>query len=152
MKNKDVYKLTDEIPITLDILKRRWRLFGHILRLHENTPAKKSMYHYFSPSSETKYRGRTRQTLPKTLSDDIVRTVKEDPEFNVKYSIAGLKTLQHLETLMDMAYNRKRWLSLTTDIYKVAEAVMRPMFQQEAFIAKGNNIYECCLFSPVCNK
>ena len=50
MKNDEVYKIAEETPISLQITKSRWKLFGHILRLDEETPAKKAMRYYFSMS------------------------------------------------------------------------------------------------------
>ena len=103
MKNKDVYRITEEKPLTLQILRSRWKLFGHILRLDDRTPAKISMKHYYSPSTSPKFKGRPRQTLPKTLSDDLVRTVKEEPSFYNDFKVAELKTLNELEKLNNIA-------------------------------------------------
>ena len=58
ISNSDLYQRTNEIPLTLTILKNRWKLLGHILRLHPQTPAQQSMRHYFSPCQNSSFRGR----------------------------------------------------------------------------------------------
>ena len=50
IKNKDLYERTNEQPLSLTILKNRWKLFGHTLRLNSETPARKSMLCYFTDS------------------------------------------------------------------------------------------------------
>ena len=35
------------MPAGLQVIDARLRLFGHVLRMHENTPARKAMLHYF---------------------------------------------------------------------------------------------------------
>ena len=67
ISNNDLYQRTNEIPLTLTILKNRWKLFGHIIRLHPQTPAQQLMIYYFSPSQSSSFRSRQRITLPITL-------------------------------------------------------------------------------------
>ena len=62
--NAEVYKQTGEEVITLQILRNRWKLFGHVLRSNPRTPAQKAMNHYFEPSRAKKFRGKPRVTLP----------------------------------------------------------------------------------------
>ena len=40
--NEELYKLTKTRPLSIDITKARWKMFGHVLRMKENTPARKS--------------------------------------------------------------------------------------------------------------
>ena len=73
ISNSDLYQRTNEIPLTLTILKKRWKLFSHILRLHPQTPVQQPMRHYFSPSQNISFRGRQRITLPITLNKGLIR-------------------------------------------------------------------------------
>lgn len=41
----DLYKRTNEIPLSLTVLKNRWKLFSQILRLHPQTPAQQYPHH-----------------------------------------------------------------------------------------------------------
>ena len=43
LKNKRLYEISNEYPIGDTICKMRWNLFGHILRLPEQSPAKNAM-------------------------------------------------------------------------------------------------------------
>ena len=126
MKNEDVYKLTEEVPISLEITKNRWKLLGHVLRMDKDTPAKKAMLYYFSPSESKKFSGRPRTTLPTRLSDDIKLAAEAEANFFVEYKVNELKTYNDLVKLNEIAKDRKRWIELSTKIYKAAEAAMRP--------------------------
>ena len=44
VSNEDLYKEAGVVPASLQVLDARWRLFGHILRMNENTPARKPWY------------------------------------------------------------------------------------------------------------
>eukprot|EP00794_Sanderia_malayensis_P006626 gene6626-7373_t len=45
--------------------KRRWELFGHILRRDRNTPASKAMELYFITMKANAFKGKPRTTQPK---------------------------------------------------------------------------------------
>ena len=57
--------MTGARPLSIDITKSRWRIFGHALRLNENTPAaRKAMKWFFQvPEGCRKFRGRKRATI-----------------------------------------------------------------------------------------
>ncbi len=52
--------------------KGRWRLFGHALRLSDETPAARAMKFYFE-RSEKGFRGRPQETIVTTLNKGITR-------------------------------------------------------------------------------
>ena len=68
--NQSLYTKCKEIPLSLQILENRWRLFGHILRRDKDIPANKAMSLYFVKCAEG-FRGRPITTLPVTLSKDL---------------------------------------------------------------------------------
>ena len=41
--NIELYRVTGARPLTIDITRSRWKMFGHALRLHKDTPARKAM-------------------------------------------------------------------------------------------------------------
>ena len=125
VRNKKLYKITEEQPISLEITKRRWKLFGHILRLPEDTPAQISMIHYFTPTNNKRFKGRARITLPKTLDNDIEDTNKYNNDLSTIFKITQLKNFNDLQKLKEIAKNRKSWISLTKLICNAAEAVTR---------------------------
>ena len=47
IKSKNLYRLTNAKPVSIEITERRWNLFGHVLRLNKDTPARKAMKFYF---------------------------------------------------------------------------------------------------------
>ena len=125
IRNKKLYKITEEQPISLEITKRRWKLFGHILRLPEDTPAQRSMIHYFTPTNNKRFNGRARITLPKTLHNDIEDTNKHNNDLSTLFKITELKNINDLQKLKELAKNRTSWISLTNLICDAAEAVTR---------------------------
>ena len=122
MKNKEVYNKTNEIPITLEILAGRWRLFGHTLRMNDESPAQKAMFNYFTPSMKPKFRGRPRVTLPSTLNRDLEQNIDKNSEFYRRYEISNIKNVEDLEKLKVLAKDRKEWKNFSEMIYKTAEA------------------------------
>ena len=95
ISNSDLQQQTNEIPLTLAILKNRWKLFGHILFVHPQRPAQQPMIHFFSPSLNSSFKGRQCVTFPITLSKDSV-TASEHFSFIKRYEIQRLQSLQHL--------------------------------------------------------
>ena len=106
MKNKTVYKQTNTRPISVDITRARWKLFGHILRMKENTPARLAMKYFFQiPPGAKKFKGRKRTTIVTTINNDIERTRKMNPRFDLKV----IKTELDLRNVRVKSTNRKLW-------------------------------------------
>ena len=106
ISNENLYKITNSRPLTIDITKARWKMFGHALRLNEQTPARKAMRYYFQvPENCEKFRGRKRATLVTTLNRDITRTKTA----NARFYISELKTELDLRNARVKATNRNHW-------------------------------------------
>ena len=69
VKNEDLYAQVGILPASVQVVSARWRLFGHTLRLEENTPARKAMLYYFS-YNDMKGRQGPRVLLPTSLSKE----------------------------------------------------------------------------------
>ena len=82
ISNQNLYKRCEERPNSIDILKGGWRLFGHILRLSDETPAVKAMKFYFE-RSEKGFRGRPRESIVTTLNKDITRARSMERSFPI---------------------------------------------------------------------
>jgi hypothetical protein len=121
IRNKDLYELTQEIPLSLSILQNRWRLFGHILRLDSDTPARKSMAHYFTPSSQKKFRGRSRQTLPTTINRDLIRA-QNIRNIKDNFGINSFTDINDLNKLTIIASDKNKFDYLTEEVFKSAQA------------------------------
>ena len=101
-----MYKQTNTRPISVDITRARWKLFGHILRMKENTPARLAMKYYFQiPAGVKKFRGRKRTTIVTTINNDIERTRKMNPRFDLKI----INTELDLRNVRVKSTNRKLW-------------------------------------------
>ena len=46
--NEDLYSEAEVIPASQQVLESRWNMFGHVLRLNENAPARQAMTSYFN--------------------------------------------------------------------------------------------------------
>ena len=125
ISNKDLFQQTNRIPLTLTILKNRWKIFGHILRLLPQTPAQQSIRHYFLLSQNSGSRGTQRITLPITLDKDLVRA-SERFNFGQRYIIQQFQSLQDLDRLIKLGHDRQLWKHLCNDIFEVAQADWSP--------------------------
>ena len=121
ISNSGLYQRTNESPLTLTILKNRWKLFGHILRLHPHTPAQQSMRHYFSPSQNISSRSRQRIAIPIILNKDLV-SASQLFNFSQRYGIQQLQSLQDLDRLIKLGHDRQLWKHLCNDILEAAQA------------------------------
>ena len=109
--NHELYKLTKSRPLTIDITKARWKMFGHALRMNENTPARKAMKWFFRvPTGDgiEKFRGRKRATIITTLNNDIERTRQQ----NTNFTLPKLTSELNLRNIRVKALNRKYWQKL----------------------------------------
>ncbi|XP_065062423.1 uncharacterized protein LOC135689200 [Rhopilema esculentum] len=117
ISNQNLYKRCEEGPISIDILNGRWRLFGHILRLSDDTPAVKAMRFYFE-GSERGFRGRPRETLVTTLNKDITRARAMERSF----PLPNIKNNGDFEKIRSTARDRKEWRRLSEVVCRAAEA------------------------------
>jgi hypothetical protein len=109
ISNEKLYEVTKTRPLTIDITKARWKMFGHALRMDERTPARKAMKYYFeTPENCERFRGRKRATIVTTLNRDIVRT----KEYNTNFYISELNTELDLRNVRVKATNRNHWQKL----------------------------------------
>ena len=84
-------------------------MFGYVLRLNENTPARKAMKWCFQvPVGCKKFRGRKRATIVTTLNRDIERTRQQ----NTNFTLPNLNSELDLRNIRVKALNRKYWQKL----------------------------------------
>ena len=116
MRSKHLYKTTNTHPISADIAKQRWKLFGHILRMDKDTPARKAMQFFFEKTNAKKFRGRKRTTIVTTLNRDIHNTRLQHPQFD----LPTLKTELDLHNIRVKATNRVLWRRRVNLVYDAA--------------------------------
>ena len=100
-----LFNPVNNFTLTIDITQAKWKMFGHVLRMNENTPARKAIKHYFQLPQAAKYRGRKRATIVSTFNRDIERT----RELNERFAIPTLKSELDLRNTRIKALNRKHW-------------------------------------------
>ena len=94
--NDRLYQLTNTRPISYDITEARWKLFGHVIRLANATPAQQSMEYYFQNYDKNKkFSGRPRETLVTTLNKDIILANERDSSI---IPVQGLKKYSDIES------------------------------------------------------
>ena len=108
--NNSLYKKCQEKPLSLQILKARWNLFGHILRRDSDIPANRATRAYFIQYGH-KLRGRPTTTLPIVLNRDLGLI----DHFR-------LHSTDDLVKITELAKDRKQWRELSARIEKAAEA------------------------------
>ena len=86
-------------PLSLHAARLRWSLFGHILRLDPEVPAKKAMMYYCSQKHGP--RGRPKTTLPTILWAEARPILGRNPTIN---------------NFIDLAQDRDKWRGFTKDV------------------------------------
>ena len=122
MRNSIVYLQTGEKPLSIQIMQARWRLLGHCLRLHKDTPAKRAIMYFFQPSQGKGFRGRQRTTLPVVINKDLEKASKNET-IATKYELPDrLGNIEDMQLLNNLATDKDRWRTFVNDICKSAEA------------------------------
>ena len=126
MKNKRLYKIKKETPLSEQMRQARWRLLGHLLRLDRNTPCQKAVDYYFGvPECAKKHIDKGRTTLPIVIADDM--RLAEIGKININIininigSILIFRTKSYLEGLRVLAKDRIKWRELTAIICEQAQ-------------------------------
>ena len=90
-------------PASLIVVDARWRLFGHTLRLNENTPARMSMAYYFAKNMPGRKGKRT------TISSVLLSEYRD---------LTGQKIsrIDELPCMVEIASDRTKWRELVDDI------------------------------------
>jgi len=94
--NLKLYDMCDAKPISIDITEYRMRLFGHVLRSQDDTPAQIMMKMYFNP---------TMKQFKKNIPTSIVTALRKDLKLvNIK-----LSNLKQFEKVKELAQDRSTW-------------------------------------------
>jgi len=94
--NNDLYARCDISPASVQVINSRWRLFGHTLRLHEDSPARKAMAFYFEKDSPGRQGNRV--TIASALSNDYKSVTGKAISSSADY-----------KTVVRAAQNRESW-------------------------------------------
>jgi hypothetical protein len=109
--NTELYRVTKQQTISIQLTEARWKLFGHILRQNSDTITNEIMFKYFENQQEDKIKT---TKLPNSLPVQLNRDLKS---INERLTLQNSKDLQHLKKI---AQDRDTWKILTSKIVKKA--------------------------------
>ena len=100
ISNEDLYIVTKEKPWSEKIKRRRLNLLGHILRLHDDTPAKRAIQEYLKPH---------RRPVGKPPLTWITLIMKDTTAIREENNISKDFTETTLKQLSELARERTPW-------------------------------------------
>ena len=111
ISNNKLYEKCSSIPLSERVKKSRWKMFGHILRSPENSPASLALSFAVTGTSEISgRRGRHRINLLSLLRKDISRLhMSSNTLITQKLT---LKNTDDIYLLRDLAKHRVEWRKL----------------------------------------
>ena len=101
--NLDLYARCKVLPASIQSVNARWRLFGHTLRMKEDTPARLAMAYYFV--NDHKGRKGNYTTIASKLSSELKVTTGDI-----------ISSQSDLNVLIEVAQDRDLWKDLVQDI------------------------------------
>ena len=101
ISNEALYKRCELTPLSSRVESARWRMFGHILRSDENTPAQLALH--FAVNADATMKGRVGRH-----QNNLFRILKND----LKNRDILLNCTDDLENLKVLASDRIKWRSL----------------------------------------
>jgi hypothetical protein len=99
IKTIDLYRRCDDRRLGFRIMERRWKLFGHILRLPVDIPAYQTMVSYFEDDGKRE-RGRDVTSILRTLKQDLMQYMPQQ----------HLTSVADLLQLRCLAQDRRAWI------------------------------------------
>lgn len=101
IKNQELYRRCNAVPITERVRKARWTLLGHILRMDDNCPA--SLAFRYAVEASTCLRGR--RGRPRTNLFSVIQA-------DLKMHNITLNCVSDILYLKSIAYNRAQWRNM----------------------------------------
>ena len=119
ISNRQLYRKTKTQPISIDIVKARWKYFGHALRLPRDTPPQQAMTWYFKPElNQKRASGGRRTTIVSTIRADI----RQANQHHRNFDIPSLESLEDLNFIRVIAQDRNQWRLITKAVVDSAKA------------------------------
>ena len=79
------------------------------------------MIHYFSKSTQKKFKSRHRHTLPITINKDL-RRAQQHRDIKNKFQINSFTDINDLDKLTTIATDRNKWKDLCKEVHEAAQA------------------------------
>ena len=114
IRNKKLYEVCGTTPLSLRVTISRWKMFGHILRSPENSPAALALQFALSENSPLKRRvGNHRDNLLKSLQKDLKLIPMDHSSTNIdRHSQLTLTSPRDIVVLRNIANNKREWNNL----------------------------------------
>ena len=129
--NENLYAMCGLKPASVQVVNARWRLYGHVLRMNEDVPARQAMALYFD-GKEFKGRQGNFCSIASVLSDDYKKA------FGV-----SIKTKQEYESIILIAQDRERWKTVVEKVTSVFCEVREEKIIKKKEARKGLGVYWC---------
>ena len=104
--NEQLYKRSNATPVSLQVVHARWRLFGHTLRLGEDTPARMAMAYYSNKDHPGRQGNRT--TIASVLSN----------EYKAATGLS-IKSIKEYSNMVEYAQDRDTWRDIVDKVVTV---------------------------------
>ena len=115
--NEKLYENCKSNKLSETIRDSRWRMLGHVLRMADDIPAKRTMIQYFREKT-TCFRGTPRTTLPIIINKELEEINEKAKELATELKLpTQLKTIQDLKALETIAQQRMKWRYLMTNMH-----------------------------------
>ena len=125
--NTAVYKMGHCLPISVEIIYRRWRFLGHLLRLRADAPARKAMELFYiarfpGHPARLKHRGHPFTSLPGLLDEEFKLLGRRRFELTggALHGIGEITQLKHINRLSVLAADRAKWRTLVEAVKEAA--------------------------------
>lgn len=114
ISNEDLYRRCNAEPLGSIIKRLRWKMFGHVLRLSQDTPAQLAM-DFYCTSAASMQRGRAKTTLPVLLLNEY-HAYKQQ----LKKSSYRQTPTTALKELRRQAADRDNWAQVVKEVCQLA--------------------------------
>ena len=116
ISNAELYRITNQQPWSTTIQKRRLSWLGHLMRLNEQTPARRALEEYSNPEIK-RPRGKPPITWMAMIRDDL-QTI------NIKLNLN--KQQETIQKLQQLTSNRQQWKRTSREIITKRQNEQQP--------------------------
>ena len=130
ISNNDLYAEAGLEAASIQVVKARWMLFGHTLRLHEHTPARLAMLSYFNNANDDKIRlGRPAVTIATCLSNEYMKCTGDK-----------INNIDHYNMVLHKAQDKIVWRQIVDDVVNVHKKALMEKKEKQSKKRKGCDV------------
>ena len=130
--NNDLYAEAGLEAASIQVVKARWLLFGHTMRLHEHTPARLAMLSYFNNANNDKLRlGRPAVTIKSCLSNEYMNCTGNK-----------INNIDQYKMILHKAQDKIAWKQIVDDVVNVYKNALIEKKDKQSKKRKGCDFNE----------